>query len=156
MRCGPNSTVKLPITFMAIAFTIIGCSDKKTTGDNEVHDCSKVIDNKTIFLGTKECLKALPEAEIGGILVHSFEYSVLFDSIPEALARGNPSKEMWVYLDEETEAKIRTSSNEPEFYRIRFLGSKSSRPGLYGHMGQFGAGVVVNRVIQLERLQPDH
>lgn len=121
----------------------------------DITSCFINIENERYFLGTEDCMKNLPTRKMSGFLSYGFERSVIYDSLKDAQENNGTTKDkVWLYLDKSSREKVKSDEFKGKhvIYRIEFIGSVNSSLGLYGHMGQYGGGAIVKKMISIEKV----
>lgn len=148
MRC---KFVNISCFLLGISITLSAC--RKDADDTT--SCFINIENKRYFLGTEDCMKNLPTRKMSGFLSYGFERSVIYNSLKDAQKNNGATEDkVWLYLDNISREKVKSDEYKGKnvIYRIEFMGSANSSLGLYGHMGQYGGGAIVKKMISMEKV----
>ena len=89
-----------------------------------------------------------------GLWFNDFERSRFCPSIVQKCDEGAADEDIWLSFDDVALSAMRSSQiEEGAVYQIEFIGTITSVPGAFGHMGGSSREIVVERLIKLERLE---
>ena len=109
-----------------------------------------------LFIGTKECFSKIPQIRMHGIWIVGLEKSFFIEQrIKGGKARKKHAAAIWLDINSSeafSKAGLGFDGTERHFL-ISFLGRRSTNPGIYGHMGQYAGGAVVDKLLSIQSLK---
>lgn len=91
-----------------------------------------------------------------GVWIAGMEQSLFVENASKGVRLDQGSEQgVWLEInaaDAFKKAGMAFDGTEHQFL-VSFIGRKSSKPGLYGHMGQYRRGVLVDNLLMIRRLK---
>lgn len=137
--------------WVALALSALGCTPTEKGVDQS--QCYEIVGSTKLFMGSQECLMRLPQEEVHGYWVSDHEYSVFY-SRRELILPSHDKSAIWLEFSNEVRTEIDRFlvKGTRQIFEIRFIGSVSRVPGLYGS-GDFVGGAIVKRVLDIKEIQ---
>ena len=143
---------RVPFALAITLSIVLICSCQKASPSyDKKSDCWVKVGSRMMFTGTKECMEQLPHRRISGVWVVGPEVSVLYEGASQVPSTSNG--DVWLEADvERILAKHGVKfTGQTQAFRVDFIGTTSSAPGVYGHFGQFNRGALVLKMLHLEK-----
>lgn len=144
------------LLFTAGLFAIISTAACKSPSNSSLKNidgqCRVTISGKELFVGEQACMAELPQEELNGYWVVDHEYSTFYTD----LASDKPAYDeeaTWIDLSSAAAsvAKPLIRPGIRQIFQIRFVGTRSNAPGIYGPSG-FKSGAYVDRFISIKKI----
>lgn len=140
------------LTLMTLCVALSACQQRSAQDADQ--SCYVQMDEKTLFLGSRECLATLPEEKLSGFWLIGFEYSVFFKDF-EDFKNKNMQEAYWLNFDPALDREFSKYQNpdRPALYAISFVGSESRQEGYYGSgFENVHGGVLVKSILEVTKL----
>jgi hypothetical protein len=136
----------------AIFVTTACHTPSKSTSKSLENECTSNVNGEKLFIGDEKCIAKLPRKTITGYWVVDHEYSVFYKRFPEKTINYD-EEATWIDLSDSAFliAKPLVERGRREIFEIRFVGTRSEAPGIYGP-GTFKSGAFVDKFISIRKV----
>src|SRR4029450_4393243 len=144
--------VRQPFLMVAVLWLACACQSETARTEVRTEKCMFTANRSKFFIGDTECLAALPHTVIAGYWVTDHEYSVYYPD-KNGIEVTYDEQAVWLNLSSgaESATKQMVRNGRRQIFEIKFVGSISKIPGVYGN-GRFKSGALVDRFLSIREL----
>lgn len=99
---------------------------------------------------TDQCFEMTPKQRWKGLWLKGFEDSRFCPYPASSCSFETPGESTWL---SEPDEDIEVSSYNGDVYEVEFIGRRTSKSGHYGHFGGFDHEIIIDKMINLRRIE---
>lgn len=137
---------------LLIMLVATGCANPESQISFAPQNCWERLGNETYFIGHSHCMVNLPQEEISGYWVSGHEHS-MFYADRQSIRHDLDTEAPWLSFSEEPWASVKDKmTGEWQVFAVRFIGTRATMRGCYGHSCTAKSGVLMIRLLEINEI----